>query len=169
MLKKSTGVGLSFFRSQLFLDEQRLFFDIWRKASNQETMPTRKAISPCEFSTLLPYISLFEFEKESQKLKITVTGSALRGVFGDDPKKILLNPEIEGAVNTIMEIRDTGLPKCGVCQNFDPGRTGLLRFWLRLPLGSNAGIEGIIGLDMSLGGARAPIWALEKMRASLAQ
>lgn len=160
---------MSFFRSQLFLDEQRLFFDIWRKASQKNAMPSRKAISPCEFSTLLPYISLFEFERENQDLKITVAGSALRGVFGDDPKKVLLNPEVEGALGTILEIRDNGLPKCGVCQSMENGRSGLLRFWLRLPLGSNEKIEGIIGLDMCLGGARAPVWALDRMRASLAQ
>lgn len=132
-------------------------------------MPTRKAISPCEFSTLLPYISLFEFDRDNQDMKITVAGSELRGVFGGDPKKYLLNPQIEGALDTILEIRNSGLPKSGVCQILENGRSGLLRFWLRLPLGNGEKIEGIIGLDICLGGARAPIWALDKMRASLSQ
>lgn len=156
------------FRTKLLLDEQRIFFDMWQKACSGFDMPSRKAISPCQFSSLLPYVSLFEIGASKNEIKVIVAGSGLRDILGDDPKKAFLSENIDGGINAIEAIKLNAAPICGVAKSNEIGRTGIVRFWMRLPLGFDNHVNGAIGLDISLSGARAPLWAIEQMKSSLA-
>ena len=161
------GESVSIFRSQLLLDEQRLFFDIWRSACGNSQMPCRSEISPCQFFSLWPYVSLFEFEN-NDSMKVTVAGSGLRSVLGDEPKSVFQNKETEGGYQDILNVRKNATPICGVSHNMSSGRTGLVRFWMRLPLGNSSNVEEVIGLDLTLSSSRAPLWAIEQIKSSLA-
>lgn len=156
------------FRTKLLLDEQRIFFDMWLKACSGFSMPTRQAISPCHFSSLLPYVSLFEINQNTNEKRIIVAGSGLRDILGEDPKKAFLSDNFEGGISAIEEVVQKSFPICGIAKSNEIGRSGIVRFWMRLPLGTGDNVNGVIGLDISLSGARAPLWALEQMKSSLA-
>jgi PAS domain len=157
------GLKVAKFRTQLLLDEQRQFFDIWQSASKGASMPTRAQISPCQFSSLWPYVSLFEF-MNNEIMKVTVAGSGLRQVLGADPKSLFLHEEIDGGLRNIVEVRQTQQPLCGISSNSTIGRTGMMRFWMRLPLGFGQKVDEVIGLDLTLNAARAPLWAIEQLK-----
>lgn len=140
---------------------------MWQKACAGSLMPSRQSISPCHFSSLLPFVSLFEF-LPNNSLKVVVAGSGLRDILGEDPKSAFLKSEIDGGVSSIIEMKTNNEPCCGVSKNTDIGRAGIMRFWMRLPIGFNNEVNGAIGLDLSLSGARAPIWALDQIRAAIA-
>ena len=101
-------------------------------------------------------------------MKVTVAGSGLRGVLGDEPKSVFQNQEIEGGYQDILNVKKNAAPICGVSHNMSSGRTGLVRFWMRLPLGNSSNVEEVIGLDLTLSSSRAPLWAIEQIKSSLA-
>jgi hypothetical protein len=150
------------FRAQLLLEEQRRLFDVWHSAAACSRMPTRESFQPRAFGPLLPFISLIEIS-DLEGLRVRVAGSALRDVFGDDPRLCLVQSDLPGAAETIQRVVLERKPSCGVA----PAELGVhghsVRFWMRLPLGRDDDVEAVIGLDIALTGARAPNWALNRM------
>ena len=153
---------VSMFRAQLLLEEQRRLFDVWYSAAAGAVMPTREAFQPRAFGPLLPFISLIEAEP-GQAARVRVAGSALRDVFGCDPRECLVNGGVPGSEETIRRVVTERRPVCGVAYS-DTAQSGQsVRFWMRLPLGRDNDVEAVIGLDIALSGARAPTWALQHM------
>ncbi|WP_108984578.1 PAS domain-containing protein [Candidatus Phycosocius bacilliformis] len=150
------------FRAQLLLEEQRRLFDVWAHAAAGAEMPSRESFQPRAFGPLLPFISLIE-TRHAEAPRVRVAGSALRDVFGDDPRTCLIQSDLPGSGETILRVARDRKPSCGVA----PAESGLpgqaVRFWLRLPLGCAHEVEAVIGLDIALSGARAPNWALQRM------
>ncbi|MCA3693116.1 MAG: PAS domain-containing protein [Aquidulcibacter sp.] len=153
---------MSMFRAQLLLEEQRRLFDVWNSAAGCSPMPTRESFQPRAFGPLLPFISLIE-TKSLEGPRVRVAGSALRDVFGDDPRLCLVQSDLPGSAETIQRVVRERKPSCGVA----PAEVGVhghsVRFWMRLPLGHDEEVEAVIGLDIALSGARAPNWALQRM------
>lgn len=150
------------FRGQLLLEEQRRLYDVWASAAGALTMPTRESFQPRAFGALLPFISLVEV-KPCRTASVRVAGSALRDVFGDDPKTCLSERNYPGAADTITRMISDCRPVCGVAPITNGNGSQGVRFWLRLPLGLVQELQAVIGLDIALCGARAPEWALQKM------
>ncbi len=146
------------FRAQLMLEEQRLLYDVWKSAAGSDLMPTRQKFSPCGFGALLPFVSLIEFSNEFDLPKVRVAGSMLRGVFGANPHEELLRTDIDGSLSSIIEVRNTKKPLSGATQSDGIGHSGQLRFWVRLPLGAGDCVDSIIGLDLTISGAKVPNW-----------
>ncbi|WP_240007005.1 PAS domain-containing protein [Pseudaquidulcibacter saccharophilus] len=153
------------FRSRLVLDEQRFLFDVWRMAAAGKDMPSRKTFSPCGFGPLLPFISLIE-ATDGENYKVRVVGSNLRDIFSSDPKETLLKRGICGSIDTIEEIINNKNPECGLAEIQSISRHGQERHWLRLPLGENGIVNAVIGLDLCIGGTRAPVWAMQFKRSA---
>jgi PAS domain len=149
------------FRAQLMLEEQRRLYDVWASAAGAHLMPTRESFQPRAFGPLLPFISLIE-ATEGQGTRVRVAGSALRDVFGACPRLSLECLNAPGASSTIARIIRDGRPACGVAPASTPNGTGV-RFWMRLPLGKDLNVQAVIGLDITLSGARTPDWALQQM------
>jgi hypothetical protein len=150
------------FRAQLLLEEQRRLFDVWASAAGTNHMPTRESFQPRAFGALLPFISLIEV-REGNTTSVRVAGSALRDVFGTDPKAVLNQRGVSGAADTISRIICECRPQCGVAPTTSANGNQGVRFWMRLPLGVDGEVQAIIGLDIALCGARAPDWALQQM------
>jgi hypothetical protein len=148
------------FRAQLLLEEQRRLYDVWRGAAGGLAMPTRESFQPKAFGPLLPFISLIE-TKAHDEPRVRVAGSALREVFGEDPRTCLAKSEVSGAMETILRVAEEGKPACGVAPAQIDVQGHLVRFWMRLPLGHGDEVEAVIGLDIALSGARVPGWALQ--------
>jgi hypothetical protein len=149
------------FRAQLLLEEQRRLYDVWASAAGAQIMPTRESFQPRAFGPLLPFISLIEVQPD-QGTRVCGTGSALRDVFGADPRTCLGEQKAPGAGDTIARVIADCRPSCGVAPALIAGGTGV-RFWLRLPLGIGQDVQAVIGLDIALCGARTPDWALQQM------
>jgi hypothetical protein len=149
------------FRAQLLLEEQRRLYDVWASAAGAQIMPTRESFQPRAFGPLLPFISLIEVQ-DGLATRVRVAGSALRDVFGTDPRDCLGVAKAPGAGDTIARVIADCRPSCGVAPALTAGGTGV-RFWLRLPLGSDQNVQAVIGLDIALCGARTPDWALQQM------
>jgi hypothetical protein len=149
------------FRAQLVLEEQRRLFDVWANAAGLHIMPTRESFQPRAFGPLLPFISLIEVQ-EGTSTRVRVVGSALRDVFGSCPQTALSCATSPGASATIGRVIEDMRPACGVAPAPTLSGSGV-RFWMRLPLGTDDGVQAVIGLDIALCGARTPHWALEQM------
>ena len=149
------------FRAQLLLEEQRRLYDVWASAAGVQAMPTRESFQPRAFGPLLPFISLIEVPS-GQDMRVRVAGSALRDVFGSDPRLCLSEAKASGSSDTIKRVATECRPICGVAPALTTGGTGV-RFWLRLPLGLGGDVQAVIGLDIALCGARTPDWALQQM------
>jgi hypothetical protein len=157
------------FRAQLVLEEQRRLFDVWLDAAAGARMPTRQAFQPKQFAALLPWVSLVGVEAlitgdVAPALKVKVAGSQLRDVLGVDPARQLLCPQAAGGATSFLTSITTGEPGCGA--TFVPdakGGAGMMRFWLRLPLGGPGSVEQVIGLDIAVSRMRAPDWALQRI------
>ncbi len=151
------------FRAQLLLEEQRRLFDVWTSAAGCASMPTKESFQPRAFGPLLPFISLID-TKNCDLARVRVAGSALRDIFGSDPRDCLVESGLPGSFETIQRVVQDKRPACGVA----PSEVGInghsVRFWLRLPLGDCDEVEAVIGLDIALIGARAPDWALQRMK-----
>ena len=147
------------FRAQLMLEEQRRLYDVWKSAAGSELMPSRQKFSPCGFGALLPFVSLIEFSIETDLPKVRVAGSMLRGIFGANPHEELLRTDIDGSLKTILAVRETKKPLAGAIQSDGIGRAGQMRLWVRLPLGIAGNVDSVIGLDLTLSGAKMPNWA----------
>jgi hypothetical protein len=154
-------MSVGMFRAQLLLEEQRRLYDVWTSAAAEQIMPTRQSFQPRAFGPLLPFISLVEVQ-HGYETRIRVAGSALRDVFGEDPRLCLTHAKAPGAGETIARVISECRPACGVAPSLSAGGAGV-RFWLRLPLGSGRDVQAVIGLDIALCGARAPDWALQQM------
>lgn len=154
-------VWVAMFRAQLLLEEQRRLYDVWASAAGAQAMPTRENFQPRAFGPLLPFISLVEAHEE-QGMRVRVTGSALRDVFGTDPREALSEACAQGGSTTIARVIADAKPSCGVAPAQAVGGTGV-RFWLRLPLGTGQDVHAVIGLDITMCGARTPEWALKQM------
>lgn len=149
------------FRAQLLLEEQRRLYDVWASAAGANAMPTRESFQPRAFGPLLPFISLMEV-LVGEEVRVRVAGSALRDVFGADPRMSLAQTKSPGAGDTIVRVISDRRPVCGVAPALTTSGAGV-RFWLRLPLGHDQNVTAVIGLDIALCGARTPDWALQKM------
>lgn len=157
------------FRAQLVLEEQRRLFDVWLDAAAGARMPTRQAFQPKQFAALLPWVSLVGVEtpadgRTNPALKVKVAGSQLRDVLGIDPAGQLLCPLAPGGAGTFLTSIATGEPGCGATYMPDgKGGAGVMRFWLRLPLGGADTVEQVLGLDIAVSRMRAPDWALQRI------
>lgn len=145
--------------SQLILAEQKFLFDVWKAASAGALMPSRQSFTPCAFGPLLPYVSLFEFNDETHVPRIRVAGSALKMVFGANPVEELMRTGIEGALDTILQVKTERKPAFGTAQNYGIGKNTQTRVWMRLPLGTGDKVCSVIGLDLTMNGSRLPNWA----------
>ncbi|GIU66346.1 PAS domain-containing protein [Candidatus Phycosocius spiralis] len=150
------------FRAQLLLEEQRRLYDVWSGAACGMAMPTRESFQPKAFGPLLPFISLIE-TKADEEPRVRVAGSALREVFGEDPRVCLANDDVMGAMETIKRVVAEARPLCGVAPAQLDHQGHLVRFWMRLPLGHGDEVVAVIGLDIALSGARVPGWALQSV------
>jgi hypothetical protein len=150
------------FRAQLLLEEQRRLYDVWASAAGALPMPTRESFQPRAFGPLLPFVSLIERPNQAT-LHVRVAGSALRDVFGADPRVSLCEMGASGAAETIARVLSDGRPACGVAPALGTGGSPGARFWLRLPLGQTDDVQAVIGLDIALCGTRTPDWALKQV------
>jgi hypothetical protein len=150
------------FRAQLVLEEQRRLYDVWLDAARGLALPTRQAFQPKDFAALLPWISMVDRVADGG-LRVRVAGSQLRDVLAGEPGKRLLCAQGGGGADSFMRCLTTGQPVSGADFHRGGKDGGIMRMWMRLPLGHGEQVDAVIGLDIALTRVRAPEWALSQM------
>ena len=163
--------GASGLRHQLVTGQQRDVFDYWSglakaKARNADTrhegahhasgLPTRDDIDPARIARQLPFISLFEQDRDG-RFDVRLAGTGFWNFFGSEISGRRLDdlPLGEGCSywhRVLSHVCATGQPMAGTTTPNTPQGGHLRQFWLRLPLASERG-PVVLGFDQFL---RAP-------------
>ncbi len=149
------------FRAQLFLPEQRQLFDYWLSRRGSGNMPSRDDISPTDFPSLLPYVSILELRERPDIIRFRLAGTALWDMYGGEMTGCTLADADRWGGNHEYWQRNYSLiaeemqPAAGMLKAPSNDREHLVQFWIRLPL---AGGEGrpdmLLGLDMCVAASR---------------
>jgi hypothetical protein len=141
------------FRAQLAIPEQRQLYDYWLKRAAGRAMPTRADLSPADFPTLLPSISLMDVETGSGRLRVRLAGTRLRDIYDREITGLHLDDFDLGDKHDYWmaayhRVIETGRPAQGVVRGPRVNKDHLVQFWLRLPLGQTAdGVSMILCHD----------------------
>ncbi len=149
------------FRAQLFLPEQRQLFDYWLTRRGSGVMPSRDDISPADFPSLLPYVSILELKARPDIVRFRLAGTALWDMYGGEMTGCTLADAERWGDNHEYWQRNYSLiveemqPAAGMLKAPSNEREHLVQFWMRLPL---AGGEGrpdmLLGLDLCVAASR---------------
>lgn len=128
------------FRAQLAIPEQLQLYDYWQTRANGRPMPCRADLSPADFPTLLPSISLMEVEPQSGRLRVRLAGTRLRDIYDREITGLHLDDFDLGDKHdywmaAYRRVIETGRPAQGVVRGPRVNKDHLVQFWLRLPLG----------------------------------
>ena len=149
------------FRAQLFLPEQRQLFDYWQSCRAGGSMPRRDDISPADFPSLLPYVSILEVLGQPKIIRFRLAGTALWDMYGGEMTGCTLaDADLWGDNHEYWQrnyslIAEEMQPAAGMLKAPSNGREHLVQFWMRLPLaGGDDRPNMLLGLDMCVAASR---------------
>ncbi len=149
------------FRAQLFLPEQRQLFDYWLSRRGNGAMPMRSDISPADFPSLLPYVSILELRARPDIIRFRLAGTALWDMYGGEMTGCTLADAGRWGDNHGYWERNYSLiaeemqPAAGMLKAPSNDREHLVQFWIRLPLaGGDGRPDMLLGLDMCVAASR---------------
>jgi hypothetical protein len=148
----STGTSNAAFRAQLVLPEQRQLYDYWLGKSGGRRMPERSDVKPFDIPRLLPNISLIEVGSTSGRYRVRLAGTRLRDIFDREITGLCFG-EIDwgdkhdywlSALDwTVKEEK----PTQGVVTGPRLHKEHLVQYWMKLPLGTDDGVNMILCWD----------------------
>ena len=162
------------FRAQLVVPEQRQLYDYWVGRTEGRSMPARADISPADFPSLLPLISLIDVEHETHRFRVRLAGTRLREVFDREITGAYLEDldwgdMTEYWLSAYNRVVQACKPAQGMVRGPRKAKDHLVQFWLRLPL-SNDGerVTMILCYDAFVPSAEAADMPLIKGRTTYA-
>lgn len=132
------------FRAQLVVPEQRQLYDYWLHCADGRPMPERRDINPADFPRLLPFISLIDVEGAANRFRVRLAGTRLREIYDREITGSYLDDLEWGAMaeywqSAYRRVVEASKPTQGMVRGPRGSRDHLVQFWLRLPLGGDAG------------------------------
>ena len=161
------------FRAQLAVPEQQKLYDYWLHRAAGRAMPTRADLSPSDFPTLLPSISLMDIDPTTGRLRVRLAGTRLRDIYEREITGLHLDDFDLGDKHdywmaTYRRVIETGRPAQGVVRGPRVNKDHLVQFWLRLPLGqTDCGVTMILCHDDFVSAVDVPDHLAEPAPANL--
>jgi hypothetical protein len=144
------------FRAQLVLQEQREIFDYWRRCASGRAMPSRSDLDPVAIPHLLPGLSLLNVDPQTEEVRYRLAGTRVREIYGMEVTgKPVFDLDFKGKLSywraAYSRVIREGVPMQGAVRGPVAARDHLVLFWLRLPLGEEAGpVDRILGYDAAV-------------------
>jgi hypothetical protein len=155
------GPASAAFRAQLIVPELRQIYDYWLEKCAGRRMPGRADIDPVDIPRLLHSVSLLDIDAKTGAARVRLAGTRLRDIYDREITGLAFSDidwgdKFEYWRSAIGYTASEGKPTQGVVQGPQRDKEHLVQYWIRLPLGGEAGCNMILCYDHFRSAAENP-------------